>query len=56
MVGDVDGSRADLDEAWEMAQRGPMPLYQADILLTPFWFMPVMSPTARWEIFEVDYD
>ena len=29
--GDPAGSRADLDEAWEIAERGPMPLFQADI-------------------------
>jgi len=28
------GAVADLDEVWELAERGPMPLYQADILLT----------------------
>ena len=28
-----DGAQADLDEAWEIAERGPMPLYQADIYL-----------------------
>ncbi|WP_207787949.1 toll/interleukin-1 receptor domain-containing protein [Candidatus Thiosymbion oneisti] len=28
------GAAADLDEAWEIAERGPMPLYQADCLLT----------------------
>ena len=32
--GDEPGSRADLDEAWEIAERGPMPLFQADIQLT----------------------
>lgn len=31
--GDLTGAQADLDEAWEIAERGPMPLYQADILL-----------------------
>jgi hypothetical protein len=34
LSGDEAGSRADLDEAWEIAERGPMPLYQADIQLT----------------------
>jgi hypothetical protein len=28
-----DGARADLDEAWEIAVRGPMPLFQADVQL-----------------------
>ena len=32
--GDERGSREDLDEAWEIADRGPMPLFQADVLLT----------------------
>jgi TIR domain-containing protein len=31
--GDEAGCRADLDEAWEIAERGPMPLFQADIHL-----------------------
>ncbi len=30
---DEPGCRADLDEAWEIAERGPMPLFQADIQL-----------------------
>lgn len=34
LSGDETGSRADLDEAWEIAERGPMPLFQADIQLT----------------------
>jgi hypothetical protein len=28
-----DSAQSDLDEAWEIAERGPMPLFQADILL-----------------------
>lgn len=31
--GDEMGAREDLAEAWEIAERGPMPLFQADILL-----------------------
>lgn len=31
--GDESAARADLDEAWEIAERGPMPLFQADIHL-----------------------
>jgi hypothetical protein len=31
--GDEPGCQADLDEAWEIAERGPMPLFQADIQL-----------------------
>jgi hypothetical protein len=30
---DEPGCREDLDEAWEIAERGPMPLFQADIHL-----------------------
>ena len=30
---DVAGAQADLDEAWEIAERGPMPLFQADVHL-----------------------
>jgi len=31
---DEAGARVDLEEAWEIAERGPMPLFQADVLLT----------------------
>jgi hypothetical protein len=34
LSGDEAGARVDLDEAWEIAERGPMPLFQADIQLT----------------------
>jgi len=33
LSGDADGARADLDEAWEIAERGPMRLFMADIHL-----------------------
>lgn len=33
LQGDDDGARTDLDEAWEIAERGPMRLYLADIHL-----------------------
>ncbi len=33
LTSDADGARADLDEAWEIAERGPMPLFQADVHL-----------------------
>ncbi|MFL6262686.1 MAG: TIR domain-containing protein [Thermoanaerobaculia bacterium] len=33
LSGDEPGCREDLDEAWEIAERGPMPLFQTDILL-----------------------
>ena len=29
----ADGARADLDEAWQIAERGPMRLHMADIHL-----------------------
>jgi len=32
-TGDTDGAQRDLDETWEIAERGPMPLFQADVLL-----------------------
>jgi len=32
--GDPDAARADLDEAWEIAERGHMQLHMADVLLT----------------------
>jgi hypothetical protein len=34
LSGDEADGRADLEEAWEIAERGPMPLFQADVLLT----------------------
>ena len=34
LEGDLSGCQADLDEAWDLAERGPMPLFQADIQLT----------------------
>jgi len=34
LQGEVRESLADLDEAWEIASRGPMRLHMADILLT----------------------
>ncbi len=33
LEGNADGARADLDEAWEIAERGPMRLFGADIHL-----------------------
>jgi tetratricopeptide (TPR) repeat protein len=33
LEGDAEGARADLDEAWEIAERGPMKLHMADIHL-----------------------
>ncbi len=33
LTGDADGARLDLDEVWEIAERGPMPLFQADVHL-----------------------
>jgi hypothetical protein len=33
LSGNEQGCRVDLAEAWEIAERGPMPLFQADILL-----------------------
>jgi tetratricopeptide (TPR) repeat protein len=34
LEGDPEGARADLDDAWEIAERGLMRLHMADILLT----------------------
>jgi hypothetical protein len=34
LLKDEAGSRADLDEAWEIAERGPRRLHMADIQLT----------------------
>ncbi len=33
LTGAPDGARRDLDEAWAIAERGPMPLHQADVQL-----------------------
>ena len=30
---EVDGAAADLDEAWQIAERGPMPLHMTDVHL-----------------------
>ena len=34
LTDNATGATADLDEAWEIAERGPMPLYQVDVLLS----------------------
>ena len=34
LEGDFSGAESVLEDAWEIAECGPMPLYQADILLT----------------------
>jgi hypothetical protein len=34
LTDNASGGASDLDEAWEIAERGPMPLFQADVLLT----------------------
>ena len=34
VTGDVPGAIEDLDEAWEIAERGSMKLHQTDVLLT----------------------
>ena len=34
MQGDAEGAERDLDEAWEIAERGPMRLHMADVQLT----------------------
>nr|VFJ64292.1 MAG: hypothetical protein BECKFW1821C_GA0114237_100569 [Candidatus Kentron sp. FW] len=46
LTGDSDGAGADLDEAWEIATRGPMPLYQADILLLHAGLLPDRRDTG----------
>jgi len=33
LEGETEAARADLDEAWEIAERGPMKLFMADIHL-----------------------
>ena len=33
LAGDPEAARADLDEAWDIATAGPMPLFQADVQL-----------------------
>ena len=34
LTDNASAATADLDEAWEIAERGPMPLYQADVLMS----------------------
>ena len=48
LKGETDGARADLDEAWEMAERGPMPLHMADILLHRARLFHTVTPYP-WE-------
>jgi len=53
LEGDADGARADLDEAWDIAERGPMRLHMADIHLhprpplLPHETLPVAVPAGR---------
>jgi hypothetical protein len=45
-LGQLAESRADLSEARQLAERGPMPLYLADVCLHAAWLFP---PPARDE-------
>ena len=51
VAGDFDGAREDLDEAYEIAERGPMRLFLADIRLHRarlFGLSPHRPPTYPW--------
>ncbi len=52
LTGDDNGARRDLDEAWEIAERGPMPLFQADVHLhrARLFRDPAGLAEARWLI------
>ena len=45
--GDTEGARADLDEAWQIAERGPMRLHLADIHLCRARLFGVQSVACR---------
>jgi tetratricopeptide (TPR) repeat protein len=51
--GDHDGARTDLDEAWEIAERGPMRLHMADIHLYRARLFHAVQPYP-WESPHVD--
>ena len=44
-----ESAQSDLDEAWDIAERGPMPLYQADILLTRARLFGLQDSDYPWE-------
>ena len=46
LAGDAKDAATDLEEAWEIAERGPMPLHQADIFLTRAWLFFGDDPDA----------
>ena len=48
LTNDTSGAKEDLDEAWEIAERGPMPLYQADILLSRVRLFGSSRETAEY--------
>ena len=51
VTGDFDGAREDLDEAFEIAERGPMRLFLADIRLHRarlFGLSPRRPPAYPW--------
>jgi len=50
---DTEGSRADLDEAWQIAERGPMRLHMADIFLYRARLFHAVKPYP-WESPHVD--
>lgn len=50
-----DSSQSDLDEAWEIAERGPMPLFMADIHLYRARFFGRQNGEGRMENKEAKY-
>lgn len=49
-----ESAQEDLDEAWEIAERGPMKLHMADILLTRFRLFGMTKEKYLWESPEAD--
>jgi hypothetical protein len=51
-----DSAQADLDEAWDIASRGPMRLHMADIHLyrARLFFREPTYPWADWDLWQTD--
>ena len=49
-----ESAQEDLDEAWEIAERGPMKLFMADIHLTRFRLLGMTKEKYPWESPEAD--
>lgn len=56
LASDPTGSQSDLDEAWDIAERGPMRLHMADIHLyrARLFFREPQYPWADWDRWQTD--